>query len=1577
MSPQKVDRGGSTRLASKPVNPPRTPSSRLPARSTALPLPSSIPSLPSTKLVKKKPVPSKSNGQSQTFTRSPSVNGVRRVTGEELRRELAPPRVLPTSAHIAEAQKMQQTKSKLQATSRVPRFEPIRTPSLVSGSSASTAGSPNTNPLRRKPSNISKRNVRTSPDSMTSSEEGLSSDPLSTSFKDPYPDTVLGVTLPPSSTSNKQGPEDVINLDKYVEGHSNIDLQPPIQFYNLSSTPSTGYSPGPFSVSSTPTSMSSASPGILVSSNSKYGPRVTQPSPTRSRPPVVRQMADEKTLSLEPNGLAPLRESSSSSASTIRLSDSGLQKGKGRLSYMPAPPPSPPGRRPVVPPKHARRKSESMSPAKNKMQAADMSQRPPELAHLLETSPRKGPATAKPVRPSRDGTPEMNLRDLSPIIQSNMNSLPIARHKRQSSSESKRVATSGLMIDTKPRFAPASTRNPSPSPSQSSILSPFSSRPPTRGTTPEVPGNAEKPLKVKSSPLLESKPLSRFGFFSRRNKSETGATPVVKDTKVRKGPSAGTGHEGYGKFAFRGRSGSTTSGSGSISAGRSPSTDSAIGTTRPPSRKSSIGSKAGSDVDGFLAERLNPITLRGTGSNALKRTQSEGSQGSSTENVANTMATNLAGIKSGSSLAAQTAKRPVLLPSPISDAVSFGYPVTRSTTSESTKDQADGKATRFGLSSLSSRRASRRSFLGGKSLADNITSPKQTSPSIGAISRQYTAPTTSSGSMLSPEVLSGREGIWSGPARANTQSKAQLKPPKKWNFFQRAKSPVRKDHASEGTAAVMVPRQLPPRSVAHYAMMDAPPSLDAAELEKIMQEAESAPEPPSPPPMEVRNPQRTRSTRHGNSILLPEPPQFRPEFAGPARPASPKVTLNPRNASPEPTSLTSVQLPHLNGNSTPQDSLPRPPRPSRLAQVGRIPRVVSKRDRERKLSDASFSRPFVPTQPSPALKNGAFPQDQFVNSPELVKARNEGSISGMADSMEDREHETSSGSEPQSAYYGSGEFFHFPARKNSEQSATSSSSGLANMTATTAILPRPGAPAMEDEIWNEYDDLLDLLSTKTPKTPKTPLTGSSLGAPFQYAAFDIPVNNPPSPGPIPSREPTQLEQVGPSVASFAQRIRLPSLHDSRLLSPNPSTGTPTSAFRMSDFLTGYGERNLSFVDPVSGRLSLPANSRLSSSTTRLSLPPPLRPILTSAAPTPTVPSVKHLSSAQAVNNRRDSRLIEMAEREHMGFETMASLRFGALMTSKWLSFGRVLFSPAHFELKNPSEDRVLILDGLGKDWSYYVALTYPKAAVYNLSPDPAETLSPQPAASGAFQSLPNHRHIHHASLNSPFPFPKGFFAAVVFRFPVATSESAYRSALFECKRVLRPGGYLEVSVLDMDMLNMGSRTRSALRGLKMQMQVEEPNTSLKPISDTIQRLLGRRGFENLNRCMVGIPAAGPIPGSRDGGMVEPTSASAESSASSGKGREQLDEGKTRLATDLLSDQSGEADENITKMVAKIGRWWYSRCYENLVVQNGEIAKSIWADDALVRECEKRGTSLRLMVCYAQKPDCPVRRTISV
>ncbi|TKA76867.1 hypothetical protein B0A49_04281 [Cryomyces minteri] len=323
-------------------------------------------------------------------------------------------------------------------------------------------------------------------------------------------------------------------------------------------------------------------------------------------------------------------------------------------------------------------------------------------------------------------------------------------------------------------------------------------------------------------------------------------------------------------------------------------------------------------------------------------------------------------------------------------------------------------------------------------------------------------------------------------------------------------------------------------------------------------------------------------------------------------------------------------------------------------------------------------------------------------------------------------------------------------------------------------------------------------------------------------------------------------------------------------------------------------------------------------------------------------------------------------------DSIANLRLGALMTSKWLSFGRVLFSPAHVEVKSNKAERVLVVDGLGKDWSYFCALTYPEAIVYSLGLTHINEPSSLPIADqSVWHSLPNHRYVHHANVAAPFPFSRGFFAAVVFRFPLASTDAVLQTAVSECKRVLRPGGYLEVSVLDLDMLNMGNRARRAVRGLKMRMQEMDPNVSLKPASDNVQKMLGRRGFENLNRCVVGVPVAGQIPGSPD-----------VDTATTGVRDGDDDEKNNNLSfADLLKDQSGgNNDENITKMIARVGRWWYSQCHETGVLttaRNGNASGSIWADEALLRECEKRGTSFRLLISYAQKPTATMRRTVSV
>jgi len=354
--------------------------------------------------------------------------------------------------------------------------------------------------------------------------------------------------------------------------------------------------------------------------------------------------------------------------------------------------------------------------------------------------------------------------------------------------------------------------------------------------------------------------------------------------------------------------------------------------------------------------------------------------------------------------------------------------------------------------------------------------------------------------------------------------------------------------------------------------------------------------------------------------------------------------------------------------------------------------------------------------------------------------------------------------------------------------------------------------------------------------------------------------------------------------------------------------------------------------------------------------------------------------------------MEIAETQADGLVSMANLRFGALMTSKWLSFGRVLFSPVHFDIKDPNEDRVLVIDGLGKDWSYYCALTYPEATVYDIGPGPSSSATSDDGAAEPWSTLSNHRHICHESLTNAFPFPMHFFACVVLRFPTALPSSVHRFILSEAKRVLRPGGYLEFSVLDLDLVNMGNRARRAVRGLKVRMQAADENISLRNISDEIMGGLGRKGFVECNRCVVGVPVAGKLPTLEDSKRASSKRKGSNASSSSKKnGTLPAPKGpKPEVSfSDLLnvSATNESTDNGITDMVARVGRWWYSRCYESLVLpEAGEpgaatsgslLESSIWRDESLIQECEKRGTSFKMLIGYAQKPEVGVRRTVSV
>ncbi|KAI4209911.1 MAG: hypothetical protein LQ351_007196 [Letrouitia transgressa] len=1397
------------------------------------------------------------------------------------------------------------------------------------------------NVLRRKASSIDQRSKYAGTESSVASlklSANQQHDTMSSpeTSLEPYPGSVFGVAVPEVSASTSYLPSTGLGNPEQDTSSSRMarystfpppktpktqTLPPLTSGFAHSSSSSTrrSESPGSFSRTSTPTSMSSYSPGIPAATKSPL--RTRQASPTRSRPPITRRWLGNATKQ-EMNapgsqGLSAVRESANSSSS------SSTGKGNERLEGFKLNQVIDHGSPMTVSNlkgNTTRERNANTNPGS--LQSDDVKYRSKRQSggeDISISSDRYDTATVQnvpsktpPPRPSREGTPRLeDLAVPSPVIRSNLSRLETTGHKRRESLE-RTLSNAEPRIDklptsrTFPGRSPSSassrsnkpTRLPSPNPRPSTSVQ---NRPGTFKDTNGWELNEYAVGHVKDpSPTNTSKTSLRFGLFPRRTKSplESGVSENTEKMS-KKGPAAGTGHEGYGKYARRGRSGSSNT---SASRGRSAS-----------SSASQTSQQEEPEMDDFLRERLSPVIISG-GRVLGDRNSGAGLQrmtsGASSASVVSSSTSSV----TGSTLQAQNRLQEsgsLIVNSRVSSrrgSTSLQRERDLIRVAQQHKDDDNGNEQ---APTLAARRSRHRSQLLKEAEPIKMPAPINTraaAPSPMITSRdtiQSSALRTESSLILSDDISEGREGNWLKSRKTEKPTKS----PRKWNFFHRANTSQKKSASRRPSNAreelrevsAAISRFPEARSVAHYAMLDSDGLDDIDDMEGLIpsvRDIEQA-QYPHGTLYQTSNSPTPDQSEYKQSMLLPSPPNMAKEFGAIQGPASAPVLLQ-QQISPAPV-----------------DGLPAP-KESRLPQVGRIPRVISKRDRLHKPPPQSFSRPFG--RSATANRDpSAFDHGEKADGGRPVLGVQTDLIPSnpWGNEMSAKAASAPVGQNDPQFVPGRDELFAFPVRKGSGVSGSSSS----NISSVIAVadFQKSNLMANEDDIWNEYDELLDNVESPA-SMPRDEMQrpnistkkGRMVPAPLQIR-----------------KDPTAHNLDGyPAVellpVSTAPSYGLPSPPvRSNLFSPNLSS----SPLSFSEFIAGYGDRNRGST--ASRRQSTVSGSHYS--------------------------TVSVKSTGSDAEQKRLTQI--MADKTRAKSEDQSNLRFSALMTSRWLSFGRVLFSPVHNEIQSNKQDRVLVIDGLGNDdWSFYCALTYPDAVVYNLSSfQRMSNSSTRRRDPSVVQPPPNHRQIYHAGMSSPFPFPKGFFTAAVFRFPMATTENSYYNAVSECKRVLRPGGFLEMSILDLDMVNMGNRARRAVRQLKERMQAAEPQISLKPVSDNVQKMLGRRGFENLSRCMVTVPVAGLISDSRAGSFDE----------------------NERSLGEMLKDASPQGDEGITKMISKVGRWWFTRCYELVVIPKDDPEQSIWTDKALLKECEKRETGLKLLICYAQKPLAPKRRTISL
>ncbi|KAH8888839.1 hypothetical protein GQ53DRAFT_653782 [Thozetella sp. PMI_491] len=1422
----------------------------------------------------------------------------------------------------------------------------------VVSAQSKTAASTNPRPqprnvLRRKQSGFSQETSSMRNDSRNDSRNGsrVDSNRTSSSSSEPQSQRSLDVTSPDTSydRSLTGSPMEIRFAHKvelptgtaqtvmiYPELDRYRDLQPPASFdgpgIDVPYRIATHDLPPPTPLDTTPTSISSQSPGLIAPSRLPATRARQASGEMHTRPPVTRRRAgstsnEGDSLGADPYGLAAVRESLTSSSSNSTVRDEGKKnrekRKKKRLSPLP---PSPPPRKSSQKFQKSRDEEESPSPAPRvpaqpvmtspspeKATSSSHVRRPSQPSHPVQPSQATIPKATPPARPSRDGTPDLQSQfGLSvPVIHSNLSSssLPgqqgntaapvlLGRSLTPSSLPDRQLAASRLPLgrDSTPALSSASLSD-------------------GQGPSKQDTGRYTRTPSPKVSTFK-----TRFPLFGRRTKpSAEGAHPDKQEKPTRKGPAAGTGHEGYGRLgAVRRRSSSAARDfSGTLSSQES------LSSNQPQ--------------DPFLADRMAPVIIAGgevienrNASSELSRTNSELSVPFSRP----------AESRNGSqvSLSSRESTRQTLWPSAFPREASQA-PSLRS---RRPSDSSDSEALAM-KSTLAYRRSMQR-MKNADQQAPRLPKPINTRPEV--VSPAVTSIDESIMSDDSPRLprsipFRGRRESDTSESAGPKKLTKRARSPRKWNLFGRSqtqstpapkKAAAKEDTAQTVAATVKI---VPQKPVAFYTMMDSSEQEDAEppKIEDVVREARES-EPRAPYPKAVRRPSITQTTI---AEKAPSIPSIKSHQSIQRRSVTSPIVMSP-------------PLPHLASRSqaTPTGgSLPARQgagRPSRLPQVGRIPKVVSARPEQ--TSPKSFSRPFhrisvqlePPKQQNEDMESLAKgPSPPKPSTPDLTN--DESTVTGCTTSEPSlsqlREFAPEAGRV-------SKEFLSFSPRKNSlgtVATTCSSCSGTLTYADATAIIPAPNAPLAEDEIWDEYNDLLG--EENLLKVP--PSVGATVAKVFRRRNLSLKLadtTEPPMESPTinlipPVRslgEALLSERLEPT-SSIYSADTTEKIKESLDAPPNPS-----SPFSVSKFVDGYGHRNNS-ID--FGKVAHKPDQT---------------------------------SDVSAVAIRRSDASSSSQGSDDNSPLSQVNLRVGSMTVSKWLTFGHVLFSPVREQLTEIVEgslkrQSILVIDGLGNDdWSFYAAETYPAATFFNLSPR-----APLPAdhrSSSTFPlSPPNHHQVQFTSLAGKFPFGQESFSSVVFRFPGAAPEIHYRNVISEARRVLKPGGFIELSILDVDLNNMGNHGRRAVRRLKQRIQTKAPDTSLGSTSDLMLRLLGRNGFTDIKTCRVGVPVTSAI--SRSSGSERGSDKAASPEKSKVKPKKD-----DRSLAEMMSDESPVADENITKMVTKVGRWWYSRCYETAAVAAPSALPraSLWNDRALLAECQEWGTSLKLMVCHARAPD---------
>ncbi|EQB53938.1 hypothetical protein CGLO_06287 [Colletotrichum gloeosporioides Cg-14] len=289
-----------------------------------------------------------------------------------------------------------------------------------------------------------------------------------------------------------------------------------------------------------------------------------------------------------------------------------------------------------------------------------------------------------------------------------------------------------------------------------------------------------------------------------------------------------------------------------------------------------------------------------------------------------------------------------------------------------------------------------------------------------------------------------------------------------------------------------------------------------------------------------------------------------------------------------------------------------------------------------------------------------------------------------------------------------------------------------------------------------------------------------------------------------------------------------------------------------------------------------------------------------------------------------------------------------------------------------ARDRARVLDLGGQstcDWAWHCALQYPNTKIYTVTTKTIRQLS-----NSNVRGPPNHRQVAVERLTR-LPFKDDQFDLIsarelhsILKFVGENGEDEWETCLKECLRVLKPGGYLEFSVLDSDIMNAGplGLAKSVEFGFDLKTLGYDPN----PTRMFLGRL-SRVGFDEVRRAWMCLPVGARRPSQQQGKPLPSLPA-----RDSPTGQE--------VRTVTMEAMVTGSTDGIANVTGIVGGWswerWLLRCemekvsgelrLADMVTEGAamrEAGKSVEGVAAIVEEGRSCGAGWRMLSGYARKP----------